>query len=73
VVISPSGKPRLRSSFVGGGEYDNNIQIADLNVLKAVLAVIEWKKFYGFYADDEHELFATYTIVANQLLNADQP
>ncbi len=57
----------------GGDEYDHNIQIADLNMLNAVLAVIKWKKLYGFYADDEHELFSAYTIAANQLLNADQP
>ena len=57
----------------GGDEYDHNIQIADLNMLNAVLAVIKWKKLYGFYADDEHELFTAYTITANQLLNADQP
>ena len=57
----------------GGDEYDHNIQIADLNMLNAVLAVIKWKKLCGFYADDEHELFTTYTIAANQLLNADQP
>jgi hypothetical protein len=57
----------------GGDEYDHNIQIADLNMLNATYAVIKWKKLYGFYADDEHELFTTYTIAANQLLNADQP
>ena len=57
----------------GGDEYDGNIQIADLNMLNAVLAVIKWKKLYGFYTDDEHELYTAYTIAANQLLNADQP
>ncbi|HUY45492.1 MAG TPA: ThiF family adenylyltransferase [Streptosporangiaceae bacterium] len=57
----------------GGDEYDHNIQIADLNMLNAVFAVIKWKKLYGFYADDEHELFTAYTIAANQLLNDDQP
>ena len=57
----------------GGDEYDHNIQIADLNMLNAVLAVIKWKKLYGFYTDDERELFSAYTIAANQLLNGDQP
>jgi hypothetical protein len=56
----------------GGDDYDHNIQIADLNMLNAVFAVIRWKKLYGFYADDEHEMFTAYTIAANQLLNADQ-
>lgn len=63
-----------RITFAGNDdEYDNNIQIADLNALNAVMAVIRWKKLYGFYADDEHELFSAYTIAANQLLNDDQP
>jgi tRNA A37 threonylcarbamoyladenosine dehydratase len=30
-------------------DYDTNIQIADLNCLSAVLAVIKWKKMSGFY------------------------
>lgn len=54
------------------GEYDHNIQTADLNMLNAVLAVIKWKKFYGLYLDQEHEMFTTYTIGGNQLLNEEQ-
>lgn len=30
-------------------EYATNIQIADLNALNANIAVIEWKKYGGFY------------------------
>lgn len=56
----------------GGDDYDNNIQIADLNMLNAALAVIKWKKLYGVYADHEHEMFTAYTIAASQLLNGDQ-
>jgi len=56
----------------GGDDYNHNIQIADLNMLNAALAVIKWKKLYGVYADDEHELFTAYTIAASQLLNGDQ-
>jgi hypothetical protein len=52
-------------------EYDLNIQTADLNMLNAVLAVHKWKKLYGFYLDQEHEMFMTYTIGGNQLLNDD--
>ena len=48
-------------------EYDKNIQIADLNALNATLAVIKWKKLFGFYADHEHEHFSTYTIDCNLL------
>ena len=53
-------------------EYDQNIQIADLNMLNAALAVIRWKKLVGFYSDFEHEYSSTYTIDGNHLLNEDQ-
>jgi len=56
----------------GDDDYDSNIQIADLNALNAVLAVIKWKKMYGFYADLEHELYTAYTIDGNHLLNEDK-
>lgn len=53
-------------------EYARNIQIADLNALNACLAVIRWKKHFGFYRDLEHEHYALYTIDGNHLLNEDQ-
>lgn len=52
-------------------DYDHNIQIADLNALNAALAVIKWKKLWGFYLDLDHENYSTYTIDGNILLNAD--
>jgi hypothetical protein len=52
-------------------EYDQNIQIAELNALNAALAVIKWKKLVGFYRDDKHEHHTTYTVAANMLLNED--
>lgn len=57
----------------GENDYDLNIQIADLNALNAALAVIKWKKLFGFYADLEQEHYAVYTIDGNHLLNEDQP
>jgi hypothetical protein len=56
----------------GNNEYDRNIQIADLNALNAALAVIKWKKLFGFYHDFENEHYCTYTIDGNKLLNEDQ-
>lgn len=53
-------------------DYDQNIQIADLNALNAVLAVIKWKKLFGFYLDLDRELSCTYTIDGNHLLNEDK-
>lgn len=53
-------------------EYDTNIQIADLNMLNAALAVIRWKKLRGFYADLEREHQAVYEIDGNSLINLEQ-
>ncbi|MDQ2771425.1 MAG: ThiF family adenylyltransferase [Bacteroidota bacterium] len=55
----------------GGNEYQQNIQIADLNALNAALAVIKWKKLCGFYLDLEKEHHSTYTIDGNSTLNED--
>lgn len=52
-------------------EYSTNIQIADLNALNAALAVIKWKKCFGFYKDLENEHFTTYSIDGNTLINED--
>ena len=63
-----------RVSFAGGGEkdiYSTNIQVADLNALNAVMAIIKWKKLRGFYRDLERELHSTYTTDVNMLLNGD--
>lgn len=49
-------------------EYSTNIQIADLNMLNAALAVVKWKKIFGFYQDLEGEVNSTYSINVNQLL-----
>lgn len=52
-------------------EYVSNIQIAELNALNAVFAVIRWKKTMGFYQDFEREQHLTYSINVSQLLNED--
>lgn len=52
--------------------YRQNIQIAELNALNAVMAVIAWKKRCGFYADLEHEGHSAYIIEGNGLANDDQ-
>jgi len=53
-------------------EYEQNIQTADLNMLNAAMAVIKWKKLFGFYTDLDKEYSSTYTIDGNHLLNEDQ-
>jgi hypothetical protein len=51
--------------------YKQNIQIADLNCLNAALAVIKWKKLYGYYLDFERENFSVYEVDGNNVLNED--
>jgi len=53
-------------------EYSTNIQIADLNNLNAILAVIKWKKICGFYQDLEHEFHTVYTINDSEIINEDK-
>jgi hypothetical protein len=63
---------RERVSFAADGVndvYASNIQVADLNMLNAALAVIKWKKLRGFYRDLEGELHCSYTTDGNMLLN----
>lgn len=52
-------------------EYSTNIQIADLNSLNAVFAVIKWKKLSGFYQDLRKEHNTSYSINVSQLVNND--
>lgn len=53
--------------------YSQNIQIAEMNALNATLAVIKWKKLWGFYLDEEHEHNTLYGIITNLLTNEDIP
>ena len=63
-----------RIPFAEGGKddiYASNIQVADLNSLNGVLAVVKWKKIRGFYRDLEREHHCTYTTDGNALDNAE--
>lgn len=51
--------------------YASNIQIADLNMLNAAMAVLKWKKDCGFYHDLIQEHNETYTINSAQLDTSD--
>jgi hypothetical protein len=52
-------------------EYDSNVQIAELNAFNAVMAIIKWKKLWGFYHDDGGEHFSVYAIGGNEITNED--
>jgi len=74
-VSTPEKRDHARKyiSFAAGGEdiYASNIQVADLNALNAVLAVVKWKKIRGFYRDLEREHHCTYTTDGNTLINGE--
>lgn len=57
----------------GDDDYNRNIQIADLNALNAALAVIRWKKLFGFYRDLKSEHQSQFSIDTNLLVNEDRP
>lgn len=60
---------RISFSDKGDDDYDKNVQIAEINALNAALAVIKWKKLFGFYHDLEKEHHAVFDISVNKLLN----
>lgn len=75
---TPEKRNHFRShvSFAGNGEanvYASNIQVADLNALNAVMAIIKWKKLRGFYRDLEREHHSSYTTDGNMVINGDLP
>lgn len=68
-------RDKQRIGLTGGeadGVYSHNIQIADLNALNAALAVIKWKKIFGFYQDFDQEHFMAYTLDGNTITNEDR-
>lgn len=67
------GKSRISFAEAGNNDYTTNIQVADLNALNAALAVIRWKKHFGFYSDLEEEHHSVYVIDGNSIANEDAP
>jgi ThiF family len=55
------------SDTADDGEYDTNIQIAELNALNAALAVVKFKKHFGFYRDLSGTLNSVYAIDTESL------
>jgi Domain of unknown function (DUF6791)/ThiF family len=49
-----------------------NIQVADLNMLNAAMAVNKWKRIRGFYADDVREHQSLYTVATQALIKEDR-
>jgi hypothetical protein len=53
----------------GGGDYDRNIQTADLNALNAVLAVVSWKKHLDYYATHTPTIETIYKVYTGEIRN----
>ena len=62
-------RKRVNLADATDDDYSNNIQIAELNAMCAVLAVMRWKKEVGFYADLEGEHHTTLMLNGNSLTN----
>lgn len=62
---------RIGSDEFEENEYGTNVQIADLNCLNAVFAVMKWKKMTGFYQDLKKEHNTLFFINTNKLINED--
>jgi hypothetical protein len=75
VTSEQSAHVEKRIPFSDGqvnNDYSRNIQIAELNALNAALAVIKWKKLFGYYQDTENEYNSFYSISGNTLVNEDR-
>lgn len=61
--------PPAPASPPGEDDYSSNIQVADLNALNAILAVIQWKRQLGFYATHTSSTETVYKLYLNEVRN----
>lgn len=66
---SSSQLAQVTAGNAGPNEYDRNIQTADLNALNAMLAIVNWKKHLGYYADHTPATETVYRIFTGDLRN----
>jgi len=52
-------------------DYSSNIQVADLNALNAILAVVQWKRYIGYYATHTPATETVYKLYLNEIRNGD--
>lgn len=62
---------RIGTVDTDDNDYSTNIQIADLNAMNALMAVLKWKRLSGFYKDLKEEHNITYDVNTGQLFNDD--
>lgn len=51
--------------------YASNIQVADMNGLNAMMAVLLWKQYFGFYANTEHSHNLSFAIGFQSLVRSE--
>lgn len=51
--------------------YRSNIQVADMNAMNAIMAVIRWKQFCGFYVDHEQAHHLSYSVAMQSIARAE--
>lgn len=76
-TVTPNKKDHLARSVPMDSDkadalYRQNIQVADLNSLNAVLAVIKWKQLLGFYEDVARSQHAAYTVATQSLTRGER-
>lgn len=76
-LSTPKKRDHVASRVSMGGDgheniYAKNIQVADLNMFSASLAVMRYKKYLTFYDDRRHEHFINYIIGGNTLISEDR-
>lgn len=69
--VSDHLSARIPTGDVDDNEYDENIQIAELNAQNAIFAIIKWKKMLGFYQDLRQEFHSSFTLNVGEILNGD--
>ena len=52
--------------------YNSNIQIAELNAMAAIFAIIRWKKHAGYYVDLTQNMHEVYTISDGETTHENQ-
>ena len=75
-LVTPVSHEHAAKRISSGGRADDpyaqNIQIVELNAMNAAFAVLKWKKFCGYYFDEEVEHHSLYVIGGNALMNREQ-
>ncbi len=56
----------------GEHEYATNIQIAELNALNAVMAVVKWKKLMKFYQDRQSRHSSFYVVDVDEMTSVNE-